>query len=445
LQLLDGSNYYEILGIASDALAIDIKKAYFTAVRKYPPERFPEEFKKIREAYDTLFDPDSKLEYDSDLESEGFGRCYEEANDAYDKGEYDKALELVTKALDLFPGNKIARNLMGFCFMAKKEYNKVVALYKKLIIEFPGTCFYYCNLGEALLEKGARKQAIEAFENALRLDRTNAMSWSELSSCLILNKNFEKARQVLENGIKECGESISLCMKLIHVDIYQKDMEKLVRDILRLEKLAKTDGEMQENVAWSFVEIAKDLMKDMPDFAAKLLERAKKLNPEEKEIKALHKDASTLLKLQGSLERLKKDSAVHYWLKDIIVGIVSGFNSSREELDSSICERLILRDPTNMLSSLKHIKLEYPELFKQHNRFFQKVLDNPTGSKVNEKELLADMRYIQGLSSMVSEQDQITVDDVYIPPMQRINNFSTGRNDPCPCGSGKKYKKCCGK
>ena len=22
---------------------------------------------------------------------------------------------------------------------------------------------------------------------------------------------------------------------------------------------------------------------------------------------------------------------------------------------------------------------------------------------------------------------------------------TTGRNDPCPCGSGKKYKKCCGK
>ena len=21
----------------------------------------------------------------------------------------------------------------------------------------------------------------------------------------------------------------------------------------------------------------------------------------------------------------------------------------------------------------------------------------------------------------------------------------TGRNDPCPCGSGKKYKKCCGR
>ena len=25
-----------------------------------------------------------------------------------------------------------------------------------------------------------------------------------------------------------------------------------------------------------------------------------------------------------------------------------------------------------------------------------------------------------------------------------INETSVGRNDPCPCGSGKKYKKCCG-
>lgn len=28
---------------------------------------------------------------------------------------------------------------------------------------------------------------------------------------------------------------------------------------------------------------------------------------------------------------------------------------------------------------------------------------------------------------------------------QVINDQKIGRNDPCPCGSGKKYKKCCGK
>jgi SEC-C motif-containing protein len=27
---------------------------------------------------------------------------------------------------------------------------------------------------------------------------------------------------------------------------------------------------------------------------------------------------------------------------------------------------------------------------------------------------------------------------------QRRVTVKAGRNDPCPCGSGKKYKKCCG-
>jgi hypothetical protein len=33
----------------------------------------------------------------------------------------------------------------------------------------------------------------------------------------------------------------------------------------------------------------------------------------------------------------------------------------------------------------------------------------------------------------------------YIPPQPYIAPPKVGRNDPCPCGSGKKYKKCCGK
>ena len=31
------------------------------------------------------------------------------------------------------------------------------------------------------------------------------------------------------------------------------------------------------------------------------------------------------------------------------------------------------------------------------------------------------------------------------PAQFRRDAPKTGRNDPCPCGSGKKYKKCCGK
>ena len=36
------------------------------------------------------------------------------------------------------------------------------------------------------------------------------------------------------------------------------------------------------------------------------------------------------------------------------------------------------------------------------------------------------------------------VDGSTIKP-QKTAHLKVGRNDPCPCGSGKKYKKCCGK
>jgi SWIM/SEC-C metal-binding protein len=29
-------------------------------------------------------------------------------------------------------------------------------------------------------------------------------------------------------------------------------------------------------------------------------------------------------------------------------------------------------------------------------------------------------------------------------PPKPVQSAKIGRNDPCPCGSGKKYKKCCG-
>ena len=36
-------------------------------------------------------------------------------------------------------------------------------------------------------------------------------------------------------------------------------------------------------------------------------------------------------------------------------------------------------------------------------------------------------------------------DDVYIVPKPMKAQAKVGRNDPCICGSGKKFKKCCGR
>jgi SEC-C motif len=43
--------------------------------------------------------------------------------------------------------------------------------------------------------------------------------------------------------------------------------------------------------------------------------------------------------------------------------------------------------------------------------------------------------------SFLMKEEHIEEDNI---PVQPIKQAKIGRNDPCPCGSGKKYKKCCG-
>lgn len=53
---------YEILGLTREASEEDIRQRYLTLVRENPPDRAPERFASIRDAYDQLRDPVMSLE-----------------------------------------------------------------------------------------------------------------------------------------------------------------------------------------------------------------------------------------------------------------------------------------------------------------------------------------------------------------------------------------------
>ena len=46
---------------------------------------------------------------------------------------------------------------------------------------------------------------------------------------------------------------------------------------------------------------------------------------------------------------------------------------------------------------------------------------------------------------VLSAEDRKSIQKDYNRSKTVVNESKVGRNDPCPCGSGKKYKKCCGK
>jgi SWIM/SEC-C metal-binding protein len=64
---------------------------------------------------------------------------------------------------------------------------------------------------------------------------------------------------------------------------------------------------------------------------------------------------------------------------------------------------------------------EVASIFKEHGWEYTIELDKAEPEDITDLEIL------------LNTPETVTVDK------------KIGRNDPCPCGSGKKYKKCCGK
>ena len=76
--------------------------------------------------------------------------------------------------------------------------------------------------------------------------------------------------------------------------------------------------------------------------------------------------------------------------------------------------------------------------------------DNPTDGKGSwEKEQSDKHEQEQRLLEAICVQHEIdhlngiTIHDRENKPEPIVNKKSVGRNEPCPCGSGKKFKKCC--
>lgn len=53
---------YEVLGLTAGADEATIRQTYLDLVRKFPPDREPEQFARVRAAYDALRDPVVRLE-----------------------------------------------------------------------------------------------------------------------------------------------------------------------------------------------------------------------------------------------------------------------------------------------------------------------------------------------------------------------------------------------
>ena len=83
-------------------------------LRRYPPEKAPEEFKKIREAYEKLIDPISRAKYDAFSKyKDEIEQHYELGNNALEKEDYKTSIKEYKKILIIEPNLTVVRNNLG--------------------------------------------------------------------------------------------------------------------------------------------------------------------------------------------------------------------------------------------------------------------------------------------------------------------------------------------
>lgn len=56
-------NPYDLLGLGDNPDDASVRSAYLEKIRQYPPERHPEKFEQINEAFQKLKDESSRLRY----------------------------------------------------------------------------------------------------------------------------------------------------------------------------------------------------------------------------------------------------------------------------------------------------------------------------------------------------------------------------------------------
>ncbi|MHB8877169.1 MAG: DnaJ domain-containing protein [Myxococcaceae bacterium] len=167
-------DHYQLLGVSRSADAREIKRAYFARIRLFPPETHPEEFRRLRTAYEVLSNPQSRSEYDAEL-----ANSYEElgqelsafmrsANAAMGGKDWTAAASLLEAVLAQRPELEEARGRLTACFLELSRFDRAEAEARELVRRYPSQTRGWLFLGLAQAGQGRKADATDSYREAVR-------------------------------------------------------------------------------------------------------------------------------------------------------------------------------------------------------------------------------------------------------------------------------------
>jgi|GEM_PF-5883988 len=286
--MAESQNFYQVLGVEKDADERTIKKAYFTLVRKYPPETHAEEFKRIREAYEVLSNATSRKDYDAvaayDQYGEEISSRIKQGQAAMDAGDWRTAQQHFAAVLNIQPNLHFARDLLGMAYLNNDEPQKALVEFDRLVATQPDNAVYQLHRGYGHHRQKAYGAAMEAYRNAKALDTTDTRVLVAMADCLTDQKQYEAALVELDAAINMDGEvdfqDFVFFMRKVQIQLLRNRADLAEADLDTIFKILPEDPEARKYVATRLASLAADLfaMKRSVD-ANRLLQRCKQIDP----------------------------------------------------------------------------------------------------------------------------------------------------------------------
>ncbi|HEY8227231.1 MAG TPA: DnaJ domain-containing protein [Pyrinomonadaceae bacterium] len=175
------STYYEVLGIANDASAVELKQTYYDLARRYHPDRFRRKrgitdhsqfesaFARITQAYETLREPASRSRYDSKLAALARARSAQSSNQM-SSGTASRA------TLDAALGQRAENHFReGLSALKSGDLKAATSSFASAARAVPNDARYRAFYGNALAENETNRRLAEAeLQAAVKLEPENA-------------------------------------------------------------------------------------------------------------------------------------------------------------------------------------------------------------------------------------------------------------------------------
>ena len=393
-------NYYTRLGIQQESQEKEIKSAFLKAVRKFPPEQDPENFKHIREAYDTLINSQTRQEYDSRLD---FGPEIEilesQIRDACEENDLDEEIRLLKKLLNIAPDMSIYRNRLGLVFLENEEPDHAFSQFKKASTLSPDNHVYVLNIGHAEEARDNFKKAESLFIQAGKMEDDDYSPPRALAG-LYFFKLEEKSRaySVLEDAIQADGKldfrDLFCIWDKVHFCIWDDDVEKLDAELERILEISENEEERQFALYLLNEPLSQLYEARNFEIVVRLADCARKLDPTNDDLEDYYQSCKQHRSVFRAFKIVMDQSSVHDFVKHIVYIYVRGYFNEIddsewiEETDkiSEVIGGLISTDPDSrkIRQSLKQIRHNHPSLFSIQEEFFNKIIDAPPATRLME-------------------------------------------------------------